>query len=164
MIRIAATGLLLLLGSVFYTAKGEGEPSERGQYSVKVHNLSTDGITIPDTPVPTPTFSPTPTFIPQPTSTPVPNYRSGYGYSIDRWAPLVADIFPSWAVEEALGVIYHESKGDPYVYNFQGSGACGLFQLLPCTCINPECNVYQAYLKWRDGGQSFYRHWYQWWN
>ena len=75
-----------------------------------------------------------------------------------------------WPCEEALYVSGMESGLDPNVFNHQGSGACGLFQLLPCACLGVECNVGNAYAKWEDqdliqdnGIGGFERHWYRFW-
>lgn len=68
-----------------------------------------------------------------------------------------------WPCSEALYVSGVESGGDAYAVN-PSSGACGLFGLYPCECIEPTCNVARAYAKWVAGGRSFYAHWYRWWN
>lgn len=146
--------------------------------------LVTAGTAIPTatrTATPSPTVTPVATWTatpipptPIPTATPevsrgtvnsssVQPVRPIGGYGAEQWRALVASVFPEWAVDEALYVIQHESEGDPNVYNRQGSGACGLFQLLPCACLDPLCNTIHALAKWQDGGQSFYAHWIRWW-
>jgi hypothetical protein len=125
-------------------------------YSVAINGLAADGSPEPATPTP---GTPEPPVVVVPVGTPIPIYGEG----VEQWRGLVASIFPEWAVDEALYIMSRESEGVWDVYNRQGSGACGLFQLLPCECIDPECNVRGAYAKWLDGGQSFWRHWYQWW-
>lgn len=66
-----------------------------------------------------------------------------------------------WPCQEALAVARAESGLHPYAYN--ASGACGLFQLLPCACVDPVCNVEYAYrVKWLPT-RSFYTHWYAYW-
>ena len=51
--------------------------------------------------------------------------------NVERWASAVAST-GSWPVGAMLGIMCDESGGDPGIYNSQGSGACGLLQLLPC--------------------------------
>lgn len=82
---------------------------------------------------------------------------------VEQWRPLVAAYFPAWAVDEGLYVIRHESGGDPNIWNTTGSGACGLWQTLPCECIDPECNTAVALRKWKAAGESFYDPWLRWW-
>lgn len=134
--------------------------SQSYEHSVVVPNLVSTGVMIPDTPVPTAT----PTAVP-PTPTPEPqqSWNCTGNWQVDRWGPLVASVFPEWAVCDALFVISVESEGNPNVYNFTGSGACGLFQLLPCESTDPYLNTLGAYRKWLDGGQDFWKHWRRWW-
>lgn len=133
--------------------------SQNLEHQVTVPNLVSTGVMIPDTPVPTAT----PTAVPL-TPTPIPQSWNCTGnWQVDRWGPLVASVFPEWAVCEALFIIQHESNGDPNVWNFQGSGACGLFQLLPCESTDPYLNTLGAHRKWLDGGQDFWKHWRRWW-
>ena len=125
------------------------------------------------TPVPTstpvPTATPTPVPPPPPTPTAFVPQQLAPATSSTQDLIILLSQYP-WSVDEALYVISKESNFDPNVWNFEGSGACGLFQLLPCTCIDIECNIQQAYHKWDDGdgiignGQgNFEKHWYRWW-
>lgn len=114
-----------------------------------------------------PTPSPTPS--PTPTATPAPAGRVTAAASAPDDIRAIICSYP-WPCEEALFVAGAESGMNPDVWNHQGSGACGLFQLLPCQCIDVECNVERAYAKWDDGdgiignGQgNFERHWYRFW-
>lgn len=156
---------------------GTVPPTLRDFRIVPVQGLAADGPA--DTPTPTialpPPATPSETVAEQVAEPPVTNREPESGTSVkseidyslsgavEQWRPLVASVFPAWAVDEALYVISRESGGDPNVYNRQGSGACGLFQTLPCECLDPACNVAVAYRKWVGGGESFYAAWYQYW-
>lgn len=106
-----------------------------------------------------PTPAPTPTPQPVIAASAAPVYAIPIGDAVERWRPLVAEYFPPEAVDEGLDVISHESGGDPNIYNLEGSGACGLWQDLPCECIDPECNTRVALRKWHSAGDSFYGPW-----
>lgn len=55
---------------------------------------------------------------------------SSRGYdAVERWRPLVSQY--GWDADTALAVIRCESGGDPTIPNRQGSGALGLFQIMP---------------------------------
>ena len=71
-------------------------------------------------------------------------HPTGCGW--ERWRPLVRWHWPSYLVETALQVIRYESGGQAGVSN-GGSGAGGLFQLLPAPegWSNPDYNVWYAY-------------------
>lgn len=148
---------LAALAVIAVTACTGVKAQEAEVYSIRIGGVASDGVMVPPTP--------TPTAVIVPTTTPAGPVvvAAHWNPDVERWRPLVASIFPGWAVSEALEVIHAESRGDPDVYNFQGSGACGLFQLLPCETTDPEGNVRGAYRKWLDGGQSFWKHWYRWW-
>ena len=84
--------------------------------------------------------------------------------AVQRWRPLVSQ-YP-WDVELALKVIACESGGDPSVWNRQGSGAHGLFQLLGWEWLafrlfgvwdvsDPEVNTAIAHIIWRESGGRF---------
>lgn len=51
---------------------------------------------------------------------------------VEKWRDLVAQHFPSNRVDEALHIMWCESRGDPEAYN-PYSGASGLFQFIPST-------------------------------
>ncbi len=51
---------------------------------------------------------------------------------VEQWRGLVAQHFPSNRVDEALHIMWCESRGDPEAYN-PYSGASGLFQFIPST-------------------------------
>jgi hypothetical protein len=68
----------------------------------------------------------------------------------------------AWSCSEALYVIAHESGGNMWATN-PSSGACGLFQLLPCPGYDLQTQLAGAWAKYVDGGYSFWRHWFQWW-
>jgi hypothetical protein len=135
-----------------------------------VPGAASDGVAPTATPSPTATATPVPPTpvpaTPRPqapaTSAPLGGWAGGCGErNVEEWRWLVAPY--GWDATAALGVIQHESRGNPCVYNFEGSGACGLFQHLPCACIDVQCQVALAWVKYVDGGYSFWRHWYQWW-
>ena len=52
--------------------------------------------------------------------------------TVERWRSLVGQYFPTNMVDDALAVIYCESRGNPDAYN-PYSGASGLFQFIPGT-------------------------------
>jgi hypothetical protein len=79
---------------------------------------------------------------------------------VEQWRELICAY--DWPCQEALAIVATESGGDANARN-AASGACGLFQLLPCACIEPGCNVAHAYAKWVNS-RSFYAHWYRWWS
>ena len=115
----------------------------------------------PPTPTPTPTPLPKPTLIAQaPVKAAGPSFY--WDGSCEYWRPLLSQ-YP-WPIEEALSIIWHESRCDPDAWNTTGSGACGLWQTLPCAGLDPAVNTAAAYAKWLDGGHSFYTHWIRWWN
>ncbi|MDH3191055.1 MAG: transglycosylase SLT domain-containing protein [Acidimicrobiia bacterium] len=51
---------------------------------------------------------------------------------VEQWRSLVAQFFPANRVDEALHIMWCESRGDPNAYN-PYSGASGLFQFIPST-------------------------------
>lgn len=123
------------------------------------------------TPTPTPTYTPTPeptntpTPTPPPTATPVPTQRAVATAAIVPTGSLHAAICAlPWPCAEALNVCQRES-GCRWVYNAQGSGACGPFQTLPCVgWMNLEAHLAEAYRKWRAcNGGSFACDWYRYW-
>jgi len=68
-----------------------------------------------------------------------------------------------WDYDEAMRVVAAEGGDDACQFNTSGSGACGPFQILPCSGLSLEANVASAFAKFRDGGGSFERHWYRFW-
>ncbi len=122
-------------------------------------------------PPPTTTTAPPPTT----TTTPPPTTTLPPGEPGERWRPLVSQYFPTERVEEALSVIWCESRGNPAAVN-ASSGATGLFQFIPSTwgwaspaagwagysATNAEANIASA--AWLvqsslDAGQSAWKHW-----
>lgn len=84
--------------------------------------------------------------------------------AVARWRQLVEQY--DWDVDEALRVIDCESGGVPSVWNHQGSGAHGLFQLLGWewkayelygvwSVADPAVNVGVAYWIWSASGGTF---------
>lgn len=63
---------------------------------------------------------------------------------VEQWRSVVAQY--SWPVQTMMYHICHESGGDPGAIN-SSSGACGLFQLLPCPSggLNGYYNIHYAY-------------------
>lgn len=78
-------------------------------------------------------------------------------YDVEDWRPLVEQHFPPERIEEALSVMWCESRGNPTVVN-DVSGAAGLFQFVPNTwgwasaeagwgganVFDPEANIASA--------------------
>ena len=59
-------------------------------------------------------------------------YSSDYGSNVGRWVRLSRRVAWPWsAMPTLMFVIDRESNGDPAVYNWSGSGAAGLLQLMP---------------------------------
>lgn len=83
---------------------------------------------------------------------------------VQQWRPLLEQY--DWPVETALRVIACESEGKAAVWNREGSGAHGLFQLLGWeakafelygvwSVADPEVNVGVAHYLYRAGGNRF---------
>lgn len=127
------------------------------------------------TPQQFPMIAPTPTIssdavaeIPVPQATPEPVAPAPEPQPVEQapqetyygdWRDAVCS-YP-WSCSEALYIIERESGGNPEAWN--PSGACGLFQLLPCPGYDLYTQLEGAYAKWLDGGGSFQRHWYNHW-
>lgn len=80
------------------------------------------------------------------------------GANVSQWAELLARY--GWDVREALAVLDCESRGDPWALN-PSSGACGLFQHLPCEGQgDPETSVARAWAKYEARG---WQPWIQCW-
>lgn len=115
-------------------------------------------------PPPTTTAPPPPSTTappPPPTTTttapPSTTFPPTGAVDIETWRPLVEEYFPAERVEEALSVIWCESRGNPNVVN-DISGAAGLFQFVPNTwgwasaeagwagasVFDPEANIASA--------------------
>jgi hypothetical protein len=73
-----------------------------------------------------------------------------YSASVTQWWPVVTQY--DWDPCTALEVIETESGG-ANVYNTQGSGACGVMQLLPCQYPNNgAANIAAGYAKYAAAG------------
>jgi hypothetical protein len=97
----------------------------------------------------------------------IPRYEPtsrGTRPAVVQWRPLLEQY--DWDVETALRVIDCESGGVPGVWNHQGSGAHGLFQLLGWewkayelygvwSVADPVVNVGVAYWIWAASGGTF---------
>lgn len=88
-------------------------------------------------------------------------YAIAYGKSVARWTRLSRRVGWSWATMPTLmRVIGRESGGDPAVYNYAGSGAAGLLQLMPVhysgrfSPTDPRANLAYGLRLWRAGGWS----------
>lgn len=91
---------------------------------------------------------------------------SSRGYdAVERWRPLISQY--EWDTDTALAIVRCESGGDPTVPNRQGSGALGLFQVMPMwqplanalygypvSRANAEVNVRVAFALYLDYGWS----------
>ena len=66
---------------------------------------------------------------------------------------------PAWAAPHAAEIALCESGGVPWKYNYEGSGAAGLWQILgqvvPGNILDPTVNAENAVTKFRDAGDSF---------
>ena len=67
-----------------------------------------------------------------------------------------------WPIEGAIATVQCESGFDQFARN--ASGARGVFQDIndDPAVDDPAVAIYRGYLKWLDGGRSFWRHWTQW--
>ena len=67
-----------------------------------------------------------------------------------------------WPIEGAIATVQCESGFNQFARN--ASGARGLFQDIndDPAVDDPAVAIYRGYLKWLDGGRSFWRHWTQW--
>lgn len=130
-----------------------------------VYNFPTATHTPTATATATATLTPTltPTVTPTPTPIPIPTFQAhtasaasvinieGCGQlfisQVAQWWDLIIQY--DWDPCAALRIINCESKGDPWVYNFTGSGACGLWQHLPCQypgdAVGSTALAYQKY-------------------
>ncbi len=126
-------------------------------------------------PPPTTTTAPPPTTTttaPPPTTTTTPPPESTeHPPAVEQWRGLVETYWPEELVEEALSVIYCESRGNPLAVN-PSSSASGLFQFLPSTwataspragwdgadVFDPEANI--AVASWLYA--QFTEPWQQW--
>lgn len=104
---------------------------------------------------------------------------SGYPWTpppaVEQWRGLVSQHFPANRVDEALHIMWCESRGDPEAYN-PYSGASGLFQFIPSTWattspaagyagaspFDPEANVASAAWlanRYQELGQYYWTAW-----
>lgn len=97
---------------------------------------------------------------PIPTNTATPLRVPIYTTSITPYLDLLAQY--DWPLEGAIATMMCESRGQSDAVS--SAGAVGLFQLHPYAEENfdPARNIANAYLKWLDGGRSFYKHWTRW--
>lgn len=92
-------------------------------------------------------FQPTPTL-------PPPSYP--YTEGVEQWRPMVDYYWGKHgATDRMLGIMHCESRGRWWVYNEQGSGAAGLFQIMPGwkkvwagDYLDPWINAATAYQIW----------------
>lgn len=72
--------------------------------------------------------------------------RLGISDDTERWRPLVAKYFPADVVDDALWVMWCESRGDPEARAFPRSSAVGLYQFIDSTwrTIAPRAGVADA--------------------
>jgi hypothetical protein len=87
----------------------------------------------------TPTTQPggtSPTTTNPPAATTTTSGGGGYPWNpppaVEQWRGLVSQHFPASRVDQALHIMWCESRGDPNAYN-PFSGASGLFQFIPST-------------------------------
>lgn len=76
-----------------------------------------------------------------------------------------AGVVDGWDYADAMSIAAAEGGNDVCQFNTQGSGACGYWQLLYCPPdgLTPEGQLRGALAKYRDGGNSFDRHWRNHW-
>lgn len=116
-----------------------------------------DGVRPTDTPTATPTATntpePTATRVPAPTQPPPrPVYAQAgeWSDSVEQWRGLVCSY--GWNCEDALRRINCESGGNAYAVN-PTSGACGLWQHLPCEAQgDPIASTALAWAKYQARG------------
>lgn len=88
-------------------------------------------------------------------TTSAPSYSGGVLSDAQVTSYLLAAGFPSSAVPQMLYYSHRESGNDPNAIN-ASSGACGLFQLYPCSggsaWLNPATNARLAYQKYAASG------------
>ena len=109
------------------------------------------------TPPPTPVPTVVPTMVPAYTPAPISaaavlqgTGQCGLRSSVEQWYALVSS-YP-WDVCTALRIMNCESGGDMFATN-SSSGACGLFQHLPCQHNgDQEANTALAYAKYEGRG------------
>ncbi len=86
-----------------------------------------------------------------------------YAQSVEQWRPLAQKYFRPEDIDKALYVIQGESGGNPSIRNRQGSGATGLFQIMPFHGVNaedPETSMQWAASRvyggrgWKDWGEG----------
>jgi len=118
-----------------------------------------------DTPTPPPTatpVTPTPTPLAAPTDAPVEAQSVGGDYAgqcgggyfdtVTQWWAVITQ-YP-WDACTVLAIIQRESHG-LNVYNYEGSGACGVLQLLPCEYPDDgAANIAAGFAKWEVAGWS----------
>lgn len=82
-------------------------------------------------------------------------WRQPAASGVERWRPLVAELFPAWAVEGVLRVMQCESGGDPWATG--AAGERGLMQIAPLhadSTYDPRGNLLAAY-RISGGGASW---------
>jgi soluble lytic murein transglycosylase-like protein len=94
---------------------------------------------------------------------------------VEQWRGLVSNHFPSNRVDQALHIMWCESRGDPEALN-PFSGAAGLFQFIPSTwatasskagyggadAFDPEANTATAAWlaqQYENAGQYYWQAW-----
>ncbi len=127
----------------------EGSSGDSGRESRRLifPGIASDGIPEPEPAVSASAVSDT-VAIPEPTAAPEPpGIPRQFNGGVEQWRPLVASIFPAWAVDTVLAVMWCESRGDP---NATGAaGERGLLQIHPRwhydATYDPEGNLRAAY-------------------
>mgnify|MGYP000966845867 FL=1 len=114
---------LAALAVIAVTACTGVKAQEAEVYSIRIGGVASDGVMVPPTP--------TPTAVIVPTTTPAGPIvvAAHWNPDVERWRPLVASIFPGWAVAKVLDVMQCESGGNPNATGAQGER--GLMQIHP---------------------------------
>jgi hypothetical protein len=86
-------------------------------------------------------------------------YSAQYGPAVSRWTWLSRDTGWGWSeIPQLLFIVDRESGGSESILNAQGSGACGLLQILPSNVTQPwrlvhgRYNLGQGLRLWRIAG------------
>ena len=146
-----------LMSSPYLTSPAEEEEEQQRLMLESVYSPRQQ----PQTPPP-PTPPPPPPAAP--VAVPQTQQRRTYGANVEQWRPAVERHFKPEDVDKALFVIEGESGGDPEIPNREGSGALGLFQIMPFHGVNatdPEESirwaanrVYNERGDWGDWGEG----------
>lgn len=70
----------------------------------------------------------------------------------------------SWPLDQVAQIVHTESGGDLCAVNASSGATCWIQQHPGGPAFfDPTVCMSQAYAKWVDGGDSWWRHWCRWW-